>query len=162
MMKKALLIALCGVCLLLTGCGKDQTAALPTDALPAQAAAENTASSISDASVSEIDLTKMSSTMVYSYVFNIINTPDDFIGQRFRMRGTYDEGLWEPTNQTYHYIVIADATSCCAQGMEFTLADKSAAYPQPGDEIEISGILSIYKEEGNMYLQIVADSIQKD
>ena len=32
MMKKALLVALCLVCLLLTGCGKNETAAVPTDA----------------------------------------------------------------------------------------------------------------------------------
>ena len=41
MMKKALLVALCLVCLLLTGCGKNETAAVPTDALPAKAVAEN-------------------------------------------------------------------------------------------------------------------------
>ena len=76
------------------------------------------------------------------------------------MQGTYDEGLWEQTNQMYHYIVIADTTSCCAQGIEFTLANENTTYPQPGDEIEISGVLGLYEEEGSLYIQIIADSIR--
>ena len=56
MMKKALLVALCLVCLLLTGCGKNETAAVPTDALPAKAVAENTASFISDDTAPEVEL----------------------------------------------------------------------------------------------------------
>ena len=160
MMKKALLVALCLVCLLLTGCGKNETAAVPTDALPTKAVAENTASFISDDTAPEVDLTKMSSTMAYSYISNMISAPDDFIGQRFKMQGTYDEGLWEQTNQMYHYIVIADTTSCCAQGIEFTLANENTTYPQPGDEIEISGVLVLYEEEGSLYIQIIADSIR--
>ena len=160
MMKKALLVALCLVCLLLTGCGKNETAAVPTDALPTKAVAENTASFISDDTAPEVDLTKMSSTMAYSYISNMISAPDDFIGQRFKMQGTYDEGLWEQTNQMYHYIVIADTTSCCAQGIEVTLANENTTYPQPGDEIEISGVLGLYEEEGSLYIQIIADSIR--
>ena len=101
----------------------------------------------------------MSSTMVYSYVYNMITAPDDFIGERFKIRGTYDEQYWDQTNLTYHYIVIADATSCCAQGLEFVLTDSSAAYPQVGEEFEISGIFGTYEEEGNLYIQITADQI---
>ena len=101
----------------------------------------------------------MSSTMVYSYVFNMVTTPDDFIGQRVKIRGTYDEQFWDQTNLTYHYIVIADATACCAQGMEFVLTDPDAAYPQVGEEFEISGIFGTYVENGTLYIQITADQI---
>ena len=157
-MKKALFIALCVAALALTGCGQggtpDATAASQTTTAPTQTVQTESAAA------SEIDLTGMSSTMVYSYVYNMISAPDDFIGQRFRIRGIYDEGLWEVNNQMYHYIVIADAASCCAQGLEFTLADENTVYPQPGDEIEISGIFGTYEEEGSLYIQIVADSIK--
>ena len=156
MMKKIYLTALCIVCLLLSGCGKDETAAVSEKAI-----AENAASPVSDSDASEIDLTKMSSTMVYSYVYNMISAPDDFIGQRFRIRGNYDEEYWDQTKLTYHYIVIADATACCAQGLEFVLTDPDAAYPQVREEFEISGIFGTYTENGNLYIRITADQIAR-
>ena len=179
MMKKALYIVLCAAALALTGCGQketlDTTANAAATAAPAQAVqavqtesstpapifSEATDAPVSEFSAMEIDLTSMSSTMVYSYVFNMISTPDDFIGQRFRIRGIYDEQYWDQTKLTYHYIVIADATACCAQGLEFVLTDPNAAYPQVGEEFEISGIFGTYEEEGNLYIQLVADSIRK-
>ena len=154
-MKKSLLIVLCALCLLLTGCGKK------TETNGNAAAAEGAETPASEATAAEIDLTGMSSTMVYSYVYNMITTPDDFLGQRFRIRGTYDEQYWEQTKQTYHYIVIADASSCCAQGLEFVLTDPDAAYPLLGDEFEISGVFGTYEEEGSLYIQITADQIEK-
>ena len=178
MMKKALLIMLCVAALALTGCGQktpDTTANTLTTAAPTQTVqivqtesptaapvfSEEAEAPAVESSAAEIDLTSMSSTMVYSYVFNMVSAPDDFIGQRFRIQGIYDEGLWEPTNQMYHYIIIADATACCAQGLEFVLADENAAYPQPRDEIEISGVFSTYEEDGELYVQIIADSLKK-
>ena len=158
MMKKTLLIALCAACLLLNGCGKD-AATVSSGAALAKAIAENTAAPVSAAA--EIDLTKMSSTMVYSYVFNMVNAPNDFIGQRFRIRGNYDEEYWDQTKLTYHYIVIADATACCAQGLEFVLTDINAAYPQVGEEFEISGTFGTYTENGNLYIRITADQIAR-
>lgn len=178
-MKKALFIMLCVAALALTGCERNETldttantlaTAAPTQTVQAvQTESPTTAPVFSEAtevpaaesSVAEIDLTNMSATMVYSYVFNMFSAPDTFIGQRFKIQGIYDEWLWEEANQTYHYVIIADATACCAQGLEFILTDESATYPQPGDEIEISGVFSTYEEEGNLYIQIVADSIKK-
>ena len=167
MKKKAFYIILCAAALALTGCGQKETpdtvaTTAPTQTVQAEnPTAEPIFSAAAETAAEEIDLTSMSSTMVYSYVFNMISTPDDFIGQRFRIRGTYDEQYWDQTRLTYHYIVIADATACCAQGLEFVLTDSNATYPQVGEEFEISGIFGTYEEEGNLYIQIVADSIKK-
>lgn len=135
-----------------------QPSAVPTVSATPTASSDEVASS--SAASGEIDLTQMSSTMIYSYVYNITTAPDEFLGQRFRIAGTYDESYWDQTDQTYHYIVIADATSCCAQSLEFVLTDTGTAYPQIGDEIELSGILSTYLEEGTLYLHVEADSLQ--
>lgn len=174
MMKKALFIMLCTAALALTGCGQketpDTTASALTTVVPTVQTENPTAAPIfseatdtpdSESSAIEIDLTSMSSTMVYSYVFNMVTTPDDFIGHRVKIRGTYDEQFWDQTNLTYHYIVIADATACCAQGMEFVLTDPNAAYPQVGEEFEISGIFGTYVENGTLYIQITADQITR-
>ena len=177
MMKKALFIMLCAAALALTGCGQKETSdttvnaaatAAPTQAVQAVQTESPTVTPVfseatdaltSEPSAMEIDLTRMSSTMVYSYVFNMLNAPDDFIGQRFKIRGTYDEQYWDQTNLTYHYIVIADATACCAQGLEFVLTDSGAAYPRLGEEFEISGIFGTYEEDGLNYIRIDADII---
>lgn len=159
-MRKASLLLLCLLCLLLSGCGTSETAAIPADAAPAKVIAESTSPLPSDDAAPEIDLTSMSSTMVYSYVYNMMSTPDEFVGQRFKLQGLYDEILVESTNQTYHYVVIADATACCAQGLEFVLTGENPTYPQPGGSIEISGLFTVYEEGGYLYVCIVADSIR--
>ena len=108
----------------------------------------------------EIDLTQMSSTMVYSYVFNLMYDPTPFIGKRFRIQGIYDENYWAESDMTYHCILIPDAAACCAQGIEFTLTDENASYPQPADDIEISGILTTYMEDDAPYIEIQVDQIK--
>ena len=108
----------------------------------------------------EIDLTQMSSTMVYSYIYNLMFDPTPFIGKRFRIQGIYDENYWAENDTTYHCILIPDAAACCAQGIEFTLTEESTSYPQPADNIEIGGILSTYLEDGTPYIEIQADNIK--
>lgn len=143
-MKKSLPNLLCILCLLLTACGST------SDTRAAD-----------DASLPETDLTAMSATVAYSYAQNLASSPDQFLGQRFRIRGTYDEQLWDVTGLTYHYIVITDVSSCCMQGLEFVLTDEAAVYPQVGEEFEISGVLSTYVENGTLYAQITADQYQR-
>ncbi len=38
----------------------------------------------------DVDLTQLSSTMVYSEVYNMINTPEDYIGKTVKMSGTFN------------------------------------------------------------------------
>ena len=87
--------------------------------------------------------------MVYSYVFNLMYDPTPFIGKRFRIQGIYDENYWAES-----------AAACCAQGIEFTLTDENALYPQPADDIEISGILTTYMEDDTPYIEIQVDQIK--
>ena len=35
----------------------------------------------------------------------------------------------EVTGNTYYFCIIADATECCSEGMEFTPADKNIQLP---------------------------------
>ena len=48
-----------------------------------------TCSSFARAAAVDIDLTRMSSTMVYSTVLNMVNKPATFVGKTMRMRGEY-------------------------------------------------------------------------
>lgn len=103
--------------------------------------------------ITDIDLTRLSSTMVYTQVYNMVMTPSDFSGMSMKMNGMfayyYDE-LWD---EYYYAVIIMDATACCAQGIEFALADADERtfpddYPQAGEEITVVGVYNqFYSEE---------------
>ena len=63
----------------------------------------------------DIDLTKLSRTMVYSEVYNMMVAPDKYVGKIVRMRGQF--ALYEDAESGARYFacIIADATACCSQ-----------------------------------------------
>ncbi len=104
----------------------------------------------------DIDLTKMSSTMVYSEVYNMMISPDDYLGKRVRMRG--DFAYAEVEGKYYYACIISDATACCAQGIEFVLNDERKFpddYPSVGTEITVAGVFDVYKEGMFDYCQLI-------
>lgn len=105
----------------------------------------------------DLDLTQLSSTMVYSEVYNMMTTPTDYLGKQIRMRGNFSV-YQDPVTQRYYYAcLIADATACCSQGIEFVLADDRAypdGYPELGTLITVSGTFTAYVENGTTYCQL--------
>ncbi|MBQ3451296.1 MAG: hypothetical protein IJG32_03420 [Selenomonadaceae bacterium] len=113
--------------------------------------------SLARAAAVDIDLTKMSSTMVYSTVFNMVNNPAKFVGKTMRMRGeytTYHISINDPT-QIIHACIVRDAAGCCSQGLEFVLTDKK--YPTGAGEITVVGTISVQKISGK-YVCYLKDS----
>ena len=102
----------------------------------------------------DLDLTTMSSTMVYSEVFNMVTTPENYIGKTVKMRGTYMYYYDEKPDHYYFFCLISDAMACCSQGIEFALTKDyhyPEDYPKPDDEITVVGVFDSYEEEGNTY-----------
>ena len=105
----------------------------------------------------DVDLTVLSSTMVYSEVYNMLyNDPAHYLGKTVKARGTFSiyqlvtDGVLQPDPVAYACI-IADAAACCAEGMEFVLKDNLAYpddYPEPGAEITVIGEFQSYEENG--------------
>ena len=98
----------------------------------------------------DIDLSKMSTTMMYSYISNMIDNPDDSIGKTVKAKGVHDSFTDENTNITYHAILIYDSTTCCSQALEFILAEDSN-YPAKNKNITIEGTFGTYNEGNNTY-----------
>ena len=156
-MKKLICLIICLALLFcFCSCGSDDSAPA-TDGQPAAqqpaATTETEESAEPDVSAEEdvdIDLTVMSSTMVYSEVYNMVMTPDDYLGKAVKMRGSYATYHDETTGNDYYACIIQDATACCTQGIEFVLADGN--YPtELGMEIPVSGIFDYYTEGENGY-----------
>ncbi len=102
----------------------------------------------------DIDLTSLSSTMVYSQVYNMMSEPSSFIGKMVRMNGLFSYFYDETNDQYYFACIIKDATACCAQGIEFVLEGDyifPEDYPEPGSEITVTGVFDTYEEGEYMY-----------
>lgn len=106
----------------------------------------------------DVDLTALSSTMIYSEVNNMMTTPDDYLGKTVKMSGSFSIYESESTGKIYYACVIADATACCSQGLEFVLAEERSypdEYPELGTEITVTGVFDTYEENGYMYCQLI-------
>ena len=92
----------------------------------------------------DVDLTVMNSNMVYAEVYNMMMYPEDYIGKTVKMEGTCACYHDEETGKYYFACLIADATACCSQGIEFVLTDDYSCpddYPEIGKEIFVTGEL---------------------
>ena len=150
-MKPFLSITFAAVLLLLSGCGKEPISQPMVSEVPGPEAATAAVSEDTAPTGAVVDLTKLSSTMVYSEVYNMLASPDSYVGKTVKMAGT-SACLSNPeTNKLYYACIIADAAACCAEGMEFVLKDDLAYpddYPEPGAEITVVGEFQAYEENG--------------
>lgn len=172
-MRRKLLIIMCLFSLVaLTGCGskadstdvsKDTVTTnqqvQEAESTEAEAEEETVAS---DPSV-DLDLTTLSSTMVYSEVFNMMMEPVAYEGQTIKMDGNCAIYTDEETGKTYYACVVQDATQCCSQGLEFLLDESQYTeedYPKEGDPLVIKGTFTTYEEDGGTYITI-KDSVME-
>ena len=180
-MKQALFILAAALYLVsLCACGKDREKDAGNDTLSSNEEASASAESIptpkeqetpgeseqpqASADGVEVDLTVLSSTMVYSEVYNMLyNDPAHYLGKTVKARGGFSiyqlvtDGVLQPDPVAYACI-IADATACCAEGMEFVLKDDLAYpddYPELGAEITVIGEFQPYEENGVTWYHLV-------
>jgi hypothetical protein len=123
---------------------------------------EEPSPSVQTDSTIDVDLTTLSSTMVYAEVYNMMTVPNEYMGKTIKMGGQYYANYYEETGLYYHCVIIADATACCQQGLEFkwngdhTYPDD---YPADNSEIEVVGVFGSYDELGQTYYYLAVDNI---
>lgn len=97
----------------------------------------------------DIDLTQMSSTMVFSEVYNMMMTPEDYQGKVIKMKGQFLTDIDTEYNQRYYACLILDATACCAQGLGFVPRHGyiyPEDFPEPDGEITVTGTFDYFWE----------------
>ncbi len=130
---------------------KAETPAEASSAARAEAPAEpETQAAVPEGAEVEIDLTELSSTMVYSQVLDMMTEPETYRGKTVRMRGQAASTYYDVTDRTYHAVIIADATACCAQGIEYELG-AGERYPEDGSETTVTGVFGTYEEFERTY-----------
>ena len=103
----------------------------------------------------DIDLTTLNTTVAYSQLSNMWQTPDDYMGKIIKIRGTF--GVITDNGRNYYSCNIGDATACCSLFLEFILKDDLKypdEYPQVDTEITVMGEFETYLENGNIFCQL--------
>ncbi len=106
----------------------------------------------------DLDLTRMSSTMVYSMVFQMVTERQKFIGKTIKMKGAFSSYQDEETGRRFFGCVIKDALACCSQGLAFETAKVRRYpndYPDEGTPITIIGTFEFEKEEDGIGFPII-------
>lgn len=109
----------------------------------------------------DYDLTRLSSTMVYSEVYNMRYTPEDYYGKVVRIEGLFSAYENPYTGEPYFNCVIPDATACCSQGLQFFPADADTRvypddYPENGQTVVVVGTFT--RNENNLYMCAITDA----
>ena len=113
----------------------------------------------------DVDLTVLSSTMVYSEVYNMLYFyPEDYYGKNVKMTGQFNVYQWVDESgivadmPVAYACIISDATACCAEGVEFVL-EGDYTYPDDnpelGTEITVIGEFQSYEENGVTWYHLV-------
>lgn len=92
----------------------------------------------------DLDLTTLSSTMVYGEVFNMMATPDDYIGKTIRLKGIFVVYQDPETERVYCAMIVQDAAACCARGFEVVMPNH-LRYPDdyPPNRSEVTAVAAI-------------------
>ena len=110
----------------------------------------------------DLDLTRMSSTMVYSMVYQMVTEPKKFIGKRIKMKGAFSSYYDEESKRRFFGCVIKDALACCSQGLAFeTFKPRKYPkdFPSEGSSITIIGRFDYEKEEDGIGFPIIRNAI---
>ena len=106
----------------------------------------------------DVDLSKLSGTMVYSEVYNIMNEPQNYIGKTIKMTGYASAFHDEVDGKDYYACIIPDATACCTQGIEYDLGE-NADYPEPDSTITVVGTFGSYQIQDTTYYTLKGASL---
>ena len=180
---KRLFCLLLAVCMMvsLCACGKDseegagndasssnEESSASTESIPTpedQQSPEESEQLQSSADGVDVDLTVLSSTMVYSEVYNMLYFyPEDYYGKTVKMTGQFNVYQWVDESgivadmPVAYACIISDATACCAEGVEFVLEGDYTYpedYPELGTEITVIGEFQPYEENGMTWYHLV-------
>lgn len=112
----------------------------------------------------DIDLTGVSSTIVYAEVYNMLYfQPEDYIGKTIKISGAFsafqyvgEDGILSEAPVAYA-CVLSDAAACCAEGIEFILADGQhdpSNYFELDAEITVVGRFEAYEDAGMTWYRL--------
>lgn len=113
----------------------------------------------------DIDLTVLSSTVMYSELYNILTQPDLYEGKIIKIRGQFSAMEDPQTGKKYFACGISDVGGCCQIGLEFVTLNEMAYpddYPTLGSIVTVQGRFNAYVEEGIGYRTLLDATMTKE
>lgn len=111
----------------------------------------------------DLDLTKMSATMIYSTIFDMLIMPEDYVEKIIKLSGWFETYTDPQTGEMYYAVVVPDATACCQQGLEFVWKGNHTYpddFPKSGQNITVTGIYKMIENDGVTYTYLEANSVE--
>lgn len=157
-MRRSLILLLLGLTFVLGACGQgNQPAAAPGPSPEAAAAAAPAGD------VVQMDFSGLNNTMAYAQMFNVVNSPQEYVGTTVRITGTYVP-IPDPTREglVYHFLVVADITACCEIGVEFFLDGYRYPddFPSEYSKIELTGVFKMCSVSGQEHICLQAKTMK--
>ena len=109
----------------------------------------------------DIDISRMSGTMVYGQVYQMVMYPSKYLGKHIKMKGIFSSYYDEELERRFYGCVIQDALACCSQGLAFELAKPRKypkEYPAEGDAIIVEGDFDFESDEGGGGFPIIRNA----
>lgn len=169
-MKRSVIAAILISAVLLCSCSSKKQASDNLDqfspSLPSgQSLTTTTTAATSDVFVVEedfLDLSQMSDTMVFAELYNITIYPDAYAGKTLKMRGQFTSVYIEEEDARYYACYVLDETGCCMQGFEFVADDLTFPddYPEEGAYFTVTGTISLYEKDGQLYRHLTNATIE--
>lgn len=109
----------------------------------------------------DIDISRMSGTMVYGQVYQMVMYPSKYLGKHIKMKGIFSSYYDEEQERRFFGCVIQDALACCSQGLAFELAKPRKfpkEYPAEGAIITITGDFDFESDEGGGGFPIIRNA----
>ena len=111
----------------------------------------------------DLDLTKMSATMIYSTIFDMLVMAEDYIEKNIKVSGWFETYTDPETGEMYYAVVVPDATACCQQGLEFVWPGEHKYpedFPAIKQDITVTGIYKMIENDGVTYTYLEASSVE--
>ena len=140
-MKKFLVFLLLFASLLLTACGKKESAPQEVD----------------------VDLSSLGGAIVFGKIYDMMNNSEKYEGQVIRMAGTVNEIRITQKGvlvDTLYSCFVTDAEGCCPQGIEFVMAE-GHEYPPLGEKVVVEGVWNNYSLYGLSRARLINAKIKK-
>lgn len=97
--------------------------------------------------VENMDLTDANAQVAFAAIADMCMNPARYEGARVSLVGRL---MHAPNDASRKAVIVPDSAGCCRQGLEF-VSDFDA---EENAEIRVTGILTIYEEDGKQYMEL--------